>query len=211
MNTQVQNTKNASKIRKTENNNAALGNSGNAGHPRNICGWTITRKKNRYFEGRKRIGGKVVTRYIGTDLSRAREILGAQTEADTIKQTRPKQVDIVNNSRNVSRCSSQAPERLNGDSLMRSKARFLEDMTSEEILAQQRPAKLCRIMKRCGFGEPTNVELNTWAKFIRLSFASGLVLVIRPRHLEVKGVEVKDEELEGFLKSRQFEPIRSAS
>jgi hypothetical protein len=77
----------------------------------------------------------------------------------------------------------------------------IDDISPEEILSWQWPAKLCSIVKRCGYGDPVTAVQSSQGKWLELKFSSGLDVLIRPRHVEVRGHAMVDQDFEDYLKS----------
>jgi len=71
--------------------------------------------------------------------------------------------------------------------------------TNREYLREQRPAKLCRIVKEAGWGDPIDAWCFPPARVARIWFDSGLSLVIKPRWVEIGEDKIVDEELEEYL------------
>ncbi len=76
-------------------------------------------------------------------------------------------------------------------------------ISQQEVLSWPRPSKLCGIAERCGFGRPVLAAHNARGKWIRMKFSSGLEILVRPRHVEIRGQEIVDEDLEEYLKGAE--------
>jgi len=71
--------------------------------------------------------------------------------------------------------------------------------TNHAYLREQRPAKLCQIVKEAGWGDPIDAWSFPPAKVARIWFENGSSLIIKPRWVEIGEDKIVDEELEEYL------------